>query len=268
MGKIPNCGAIGMMVGYCKQHSAGTYCIFLLDSQTVIETRDVQWLNQYFGDWYSTDNNPNPDPSDDDNNLDSDNEHMILYRLHCNYDELDDGVGGLVNNNNNNESNEDDDSQNINNNDNGGNFSDNDSSSDKDNDKNDDDEDNNPYQKFYNKPAQKAEHSMRTTRASTRVNNQSESETPQTDKLINELKKLNTSYNPTINTKQSDVCFSSIDFGLHSAVNSNYNKPGSYMQMLKRPIEERRKWLGGCKEESTNIKKKKVWKLIPISEIP
>ena len=252
MGKLANRGAIGIMVGYCNQHAAGTYRIFLLESETVIETRDVQWTNQYFGDWYSAENDPHHDSSDDDDQPNSDDEDSILYTSNRHNNDVD---GGLTNNNEN---------ENVNVNE---------ENNEDNEDNNEDDEEssfssNDDENEFYNKPARKAEHSTRTTRTSAKAREQIETETPRTDKLIAELKRLNTSYNPTLDNKQLDICFAGTDFGLHSAINSDYAEPGSYKQMLKLPKEEREKWLDGCKEEFNNMNKKKVWVLTPTSKIP
>ena len=39
------------MVGYAEDHAAGTYRIYMLSSNHVIQTRDVQWLNIFYGKW-------------------------------------------------------------------------------------------------------------------------------------------------------------------------------------------------------------------------
>ena len=48
-GKLEDRGAIGMMVGYANQHAAGTYRVYMIRTCRVIETRDVFWLDIYYG---------------------------------------------------------------------------------------------------------------------------------------------------------------------------------------------------------------------------
>ena len=48
------------------------------------------------------------------------------------------------------------------------------------------------------------------------------------------------------------------ELGLFSAVESDYREPKTYKQMLKRPEDEKNKWLEGCKEEFNNIDTRKV----------
>ena len=87
-----------------------------------------------------------------------------------------------------------------------------------------------------------------------------------TDKLIRELKNLNTSYNPTLDS--AETAFLHLDFGLFSAVESDYEEPSSYKEMMKLPKEERDKWLKGTETEFRNFKSHKVWKLVPLSSLP
>ena len=48
-GKLKNRVSFESMVGYSEQHAIGTYRIFILDTMRTIDTRDVRWLNMYFG---------------------------------------------------------------------------------------------------------------------------------------------------------------------------------------------------------------------------
>ena len=66
------------MVGYGANHAAGTYRIFMLQTERVKLTRDVKWLNLFYGDLLDlhaeegrndSDLNydPEPDSSSDEN---------------------------------------------------------------------------------------------------------------------------------------------------------------------------------------------------------
>ena len=49
-GKLEDRGEIGMMVGYSDNHASGNHRVYMLKSGRVIETRDLQWLNMWYGD--------------------------------------------------------------------------------------------------------------------------------------------------------------------------------------------------------------------------
>ena len=113
----------------------------------------------------------------------------------------------------------------------------------------------NPYQKCYNTPAQKAGYSTRNTRAATQAashnntnttnndsddnndnsdnnNHYKETDTPFTDQVMRELRRLDTSCNPTATNKMSNIGLLYRDFALHSAVESGYNGPSTCIAIL------------------------------------
>ena len=54
----------------------------------------------------------------------------------------------------------------------------------------------------------------------------------------------------------------------HSAVESDYSEPKTWKQMLKRPPEEVKKWMEGVQKEFDDFKRRKVWKIVKIKDIP
>ena len=50
--KMKNKGLIVMLVGYCENHSTGTYRFLNMDTRKIIFSRDVIWMNKYFGEFY------------------------------------------------------------------------------------------------------------------------------------------------------------------------------------------------------------------------
>jgi len=57
------------------------------------------------------------------------------------------------------------------------------------------------------------------------------------------------------------------EYGLNSAVESGYLEPKNFKDMLKRPREEKEKWLEGVKKELHDFETREVWKVVKRSEI-
>ena len=53
-----------------------------------------------------------------------------------------------------------------------------------------------------------------------------------------------------------------------SAVESGYKEPPTYKSMLRRPREEREKWIEGCRKEFRDFEKRGVWVKMRINELP
>ena len=68
--KLSDHDVFGVMVEYSPQHSKGTYQIFLLDTLQIVNTRDIKWLNQYYGKGLDTDDGFDNAPVLDGNNKD------------------------------------------------------------------------------------------------------------------------------------------------------------------------------------------------------
>ena len=49
---------------------------------------------------------------------------------------------------------------------------------------------------------------------------------------------------------------------MHSAIESDCEEPKTYNMMLKRPVEERKKWLAGVAKELQDFKRREVWRKI------
>ena len=58
------------------------------------------------------------------------------------------------------------------------------------------------------------------------------------------------------------------EFGLYSALESDYKEPRGYRTMLKRPYEEKMEWLKGCQKELIDFARRGVWKIIKMHEVP
>ena len=58
------------------------------------------------------------------------------------------------------------------------------------------------------------------------------------------------------------------ELGLFTALQSGYAEPENYRNMLKRPPQERAKWLNGCGNEINNFYKREVWEVIKIKDVP
>eukprot|EP00546_Thalassionema_frauenfeldii_P019660 CAMPEP_0178905998 /NCGR_PEP_ID=MMETSP0786-20121207/6586_1 /TAXON_ID=186022 /ORGANISM="Thalassionema frauenfeldii, Strain CCMP 1798" /LENGTH=274 /DNA_ID=CAMNT_0020577667 /DNA_START=1710 /DNA_END=2531 /DNA_ORIENTATION=- len=189
--KLRERGTLGLMMGYSDKHAAGTYRIYLLRSRKTILSRDVRWLKLYYGDWIRarrTANTQQPDTdqdssfgdyhseedTSDSDNDDDDGDSIIRYEYGNDdedktYDNQDaDSVYG----------------------------SDDDGYSDQpisepgtpSSSSSSEESEENPYaRRFFNGPARRAERSVR-----------SDTETPMTDRLIQELQRFDTSYNPTV----------------------------------------------------------------------
>ena len=280
------------MVGYSPDHAIGTYRIFLIGSQRTVNTRDVRWLQQYYGDCLKTEESAEFEPEDahkpdstSNNDSDDDSNDPAYY-----FSNLPKTIGETKTNNET-ASESDDDSMPalIEQNDDDDSSTSSSLSSISDQESDDDDEGQtnhglstpNPYQRFYNKPGRRAEHSVRSTCAATRAAatttqdstenvDESTSEIPITDKLMRELKRLDTSFNRTLNdsTDSAEFCHLHTDFCLYSAVASGYIEPATYKQMLRRPEKEHSKWLKGCDKEFYDFKSKRVWKLMLRRFIP
>ena len=54
--------------------------------------------------------------------------------------------------------------------------------------------------------------------------------------------------------------------GFYSAVESDYKEPKGYRTMLKRPPEEREKWLEACTKELRDFVTRGVWRIIKIHQ--
>ena len=263
LAKLDDRGKIGLMVGYCTKNGRGTYRIFMLKSERVVLTKDVRWLGLYYGEWlhmksgYKVDGidvNPDPDSSDDEDDVsdgsivhpesedDSDDSTAHFNKTNSDDDtsmsmmsiESEDSIYGL-------EGSSDEGSIN--------------------------DEDNNTRQNsFSNRPSQRAE------RYASRHNDSPE--IPRTNRVIRALRKLETSYNPTMDnaTMNMDIslaCLKATDeYGFQTSITSGYVEPSSYKQMMKRNEPERTKWLKGCDKELKNMKLKDVWTIISIEDLP
>ena len=55
---------------------------------------------------------------------------------------------------------------------------------------------------------------------------------------------------------------------LYSAVESDYKEPANYNQMLKRPESEKILWMEGMDKELSDFKKRVVYRIIKILEVP
>jgi hypothetical protein len=51
-GKLKNCGLIFMFVGYSVDHANDVYRMLNLNSNCIIQTRDVVWLGQLYNYWF------------------------------------------------------------------------------------------------------------------------------------------------------------------------------------------------------------------------
>ena len=263
LAKLDDRGKLGLMVGYGTKNGRGTYRIFMLKTEKVVLTKDVRWLGIYYGEWLHLKNgkeddslqlNPDLDSSEDENNVsdgsivhpndDSDSDDSTAYFYKNNDDdtsitimsvESEDSVYGVNN------SSEDELDDNNNNN-------------------------NSHERPFTNRPSQRAE------RYAARHNETLE--IPRNDRMIRELKKINTSYNPTIDngTMGTDISFACLeatdDFGFQTSTTSGYIEPSSYKEMLRRDNAEREKWLKGCDKELKNMILKNVWTTMSKDNLP
>ena len=73
------------MVGYSEQHASGTYQIFMLELHCTINTRDICWMNMYYGTWIQTTdgiaNAPDLDDINDDNDANSQASFVYISNL-------------------------------------------------------------------------------------------------------------------------------------------------------------------------------------------
>ena len=229
-----------MMVGYANEHAAGTYRVYMLRTGRFIETRDVFWLDMYYGQWLNGDDSHDlAESSRNDDDSDNDDESEVFVYEHDDPKDDNDDEDSIQDDQNKNDS----DTLHLSSiSDDNGSIYDSD-----DDDKNTVKNSFDPYrQQFLNTPATRA------ARYASRNNNNSE--VPYTDDLIRELQRLDTSYNPTLENieDRSDFAMihaSIIDYGLHSAVSSGYLESVTYKEMLKRPETERKLWLAGCSKE-------------------
>ena len=54
----------------------------------------------------------------------------------------------------------------------------------------------------------------------------------------------------------------------YSAVESDYEEPRMYKEMLKRPELERDKWMEGMRKEFRDFESRKVWRKMKIKDLP
>jgi hypothetical protein len=52
--KLKNRGEVAIFVGYPDHHHFDTYCLFMKENQTIIESRDVVWMNKSFHKYFNT----------------------------------------------------------------------------------------------------------------------------------------------------------------------------------------------------------------------
>ena len=72
-----------MMVGYANEHASGTYRIYMLRTGRVIETRDVFWLDMYYGQWLNGDDSHDlAEYSGHDDGSDNDDESEVFVYEH------------------------------------------------------------------------------------------------------------------------------------------------------------------------------------------
>jgi hypothetical protein len=67
-GKLRNRGTVCMFVGYSVYHAHDVYCMLNLETDHVINSRDIQWLKLYHKDWINKSNQLETIASNHDNN--------------------------------------------------------------------------------------------------------------------------------------------------------------------------------------------------------
>jgi hypothetical protein len=67
-GKLSNRGTVCMLVGYSVDHSHDVYCMLNLETDHVINSRDIKWLKLYHKDWISKSNQVERIANNDDDN--------------------------------------------------------------------------------------------------------------------------------------------------------------------------------------------------------
>lgn len=85
--KLGNRGGYGLMVRYSPNHAIRTYRIFLIGSLCTVNTRDVPWLQQYYGDWLKTkegadfelEDTQKPDSTSNDDSEDDSNDPAYYF---------------------------------------------------------------------------------------------------------------------------------------------------------------------------------------------